>query len=288
MSQTNLQYSEILYLENLFVKYGDIVDFGGNLYKAYKYDNDRSHWNAKGFSKIMKVHSSISGAMFKVIDTDNDGTLDFLELVKGWGTVTRGSRVQRLNLLFAIFDTNNDKSLDKAEVKVMVRSIIKSFHAAAMATTGVGGSNLSQVANLKKAQRAAKDLDPKDLDAKFEVEVSRVGEALFKVCDVNNDGKIDLEEFQNVLSKGSCPEVNRVLDLFEGGSLSQWNALGSFLEHNGSKPSEQDYSEAVEEIQKGERNRQASVEAGNKMVAQSTTSNVSGGFKVDPPGCNQQ
>jgi hypothetical protein len=69
------------------------------------------------------------------------------------------------------------------------------------------------------------------------------------VCDKNGDGNIDRAEFMNVLSDSTaCPEVVKILKLYEGGALKQWNQLGQLIEVNGKKPTEDEYKYTAEAI----------------------------------------
>ncbi|GMH46202.1 hypothetical protein TrRE_jg8545, partial [Triparma retinervis] len=122
---------------------------------------------------------------------------------------------------------------------------------------------------------------PEKIAKQFEKEVKKTAEAVFKICDKNKDGAIDRQEFLQCLEPKSakdstpkCIEIAKILSLFEGGSLKQWNALGKFIEVNGAKPAESDYSESdsADKIE--------GIEAFNTTPrARSPTMS---------PGCNQQ
>ncbi|GMH72549.1 hypothetical protein TL16_g05945 [Triparma laevis f. inornata] len=266
-ASTGLLESDCEFLETLYKKNAGI-SASVNLYGEYGYDPKVSRWTPDGFATYMEVHPEIAKAMFKMMDDDGDGTLDFDEFAKGYGFITKGSASMRLNLLFKIFDLDNSDTLDKvsnstitslhylllpqkspqAEVRVMVRTIITAFNDAAVSSTGPGGSSIAAQAKLMKAKKAAEKIDPVKLEKQFAKEVERTTTAIFKVCDSNKDGDIDRKEFLQALEPKSskdptpkCPEIVKVLNLFEGGSIKQWNCLGKFIEVNGAKPKEDDY-----------------------------------------------
>ena len=103
----------------------------------------------------MEVHPEVAKAMFKMMDDDGDGTLDFDEFAKGYGFIMKGNEAQRLNLLFKIFDLDDSDTLDKAEVRVMVRTIINAFNDAAVTSTGPGGTSIAAQAKVMKAKKVS-------------------------------------------------------------------------------------------------------------------------------------
>ena len=231
---------DIEYLESLYCSHAGLEP-GSNLYIGYSYDKTKCDWNVAGFAKHLGIHPRIASAMFAMMDTDNNGTLDFFEFAVGYGCVTRGTVTARLNLLFRIFDADGNDSLDLAEVKAMLRCVLKSFHYAAKTATGPGGAGIAQAGKLCKARRELETVDAAALEEQFEKEVIRVSESLYKVCDKNGDGVISRDEFKSSIESNGCPEIKQVLALFDGGSISQWNALGAFIEVNGVLPLEQDF-----------------------------------------------
>jgi len=113
---------------------------------------------------------------------------------------------------------------------------------------------------------------------------SQTVKAIFKVCDSNKDGDIDRKEFLQCLERVKkteknpdpdfkCPEIVKILDLFSGGSLKQWNCLGKFIEVNGAKPSAGDYRTGA-----GQAEDVDAFKADENRARSPTMS----------PGCNQQ
>ena len=121
---------------------------------------------------------------------------------------------------------------------------------------------------------------PERVAKQFEKEVIKTSDAIFSICDKNQDGAIDRKEFLMCLEPKSdkdtspkCIEIAKILSLFEGGSLKQWNALGKFIEVNGAMPSESDYTTTTSEAVK--------IEAFTEDAPRSRSPTMS-------PGCNQQ
>lgn len=231
-AETGLRLHEILFLEKNYCK-GAHINSSTNLYGEYGYEPEKSKWTPSGFASFMQLHPQVASAMYKMMDDDGDGTLDFDEFAKGYGLITRGDVKQRLNLLFKIFDLDESDTLDMAETRLMVRTILRSFHEAATNATGPGGAGIAAKSKLMRAKKESVGMSAevveKELSKRVDITVGNV----FKVCDKNNDGEIDREEFLSCLESISdtdptpkCPEIVKALDLFEGGSLRQWNALG--------------------------------------------------------------
>jgi Ca2+-binding EF-hand superfamily protein len=229
----------LVFLEKLYAKKGNIP-LDRNMY-ATKAESD--WWTVEKFCSALQLHPAVGKAMFKMMDKNSDGKISWDEFWRGYGNVSKGTNAVRLDILFTIFDLDGGDTLDRGEVALLVRTIIKSFHAAAVNAEGAGGTSIAQQAKLMKAKEAAEKIDAEKLEKQFEKEVVKTVEQVFKVCDHDKNGTIDRAEFQAILKDSSaCPEIIKILSLYEGGGVRQWNALGQYIEVNGTKPSPDDYT----------------------------------------------
>jgi len=238
IATSKLDPEMIEFLERLYAKKAGIP-LSTDLYATKA---ESGYWTCEKFCIALQLHPQIGKAMFKMMDRNNDGKVSWDEFWRGYGNVAKGDNSTRLDILFSTFDLDGGDTLDKAEVALLVKSVIKSFHKAAVDSDGAGGTSIAQQAKLMKAKEAAAKIDPKKLDAQFEKEVVKTVTQIFKVCDANNDGDIDRKEFQSILADATaCPEIIKILSLYEGGGVRQWNALGQFIEVNGVKPGPAEY-----------------------------------------------
>jgi len=99
--------------------------------------------------------------IFKMIDTDNGGTVDFKELVLWLAIFTRGSEESKLVKMFEVMDTDDSGALEEPEFDL----IIKKFH--------------------ETMERNGQDPD----------KVEHKARRLLKLLDQDGDGEITLEEW---------------------------------------------------------------------------------------------
>ena len=79
-------------------------------------------------------------ALFILMDRDNDGTVDFREMVCALSTLCRGSLEQRLALAFSAFDTDSSGYLEEDEVEQML--VLLEEHAFGAASSAERGRSL--------------------------------------------------------------------------------------------------------------------------------------------------
>jgi len=116
--------------------------------------------------------------MFRVYDTDKDGTIDFREFLVGLGASKHGAAEdEKLRLAFQMFDADGNGFITNAEMHALVRAIYK-------------------------AQAYGK-YDEKVADT--------VGTLMFQQLDKNRDNKITLAEFVDGAKQD--PSISRLLQL---------------------------------------------------------------------------
>ena len=64
--------------------------------------------------------------VFTAFDKDGSGTIDFQEFILSMSVVGANSDMkQRLAWMFDVYDQNKDKAIDRKEIEVMIRSMLK-------------------------------------------------------------------------------------------------------------------------------------------------------------------
>jgi len=127
------------------------------------------------------------------MDLDKDDSVSFLEWTTGLGLLLRGSKQQKLALMFAVYDEDGDGTLSLDEVRKFVQ---RSLHDGNTSTQGLGAGS-------------ANDGEAKDA---FAAEVMRT-------IDADHNGEVTREEFATALIREPA--------LFEAFSRSIAPALAS-------------------------------------------------------------
>jgi len=116
------------------------------------------------------------GHIFDIIDSDLSGKISFVEWISLLSCVNRGSKCEQLELMFRLFDSDNDGFLGREEVLQIVKFLNR--------------------------LRQYPDRSPEE-----------VADHAFQILDLNHDGKISLEEFE--VGMHSDPEVAKQLNVLE-------------------------------------------------------------------------
>ena len=115
----------------------------------------------------------LSACIFQALDTDQNGYVDFRELVLGLSITYAGSREHRLRWFFRLYDVNKDGVIKVQEMVNAVKSI---------------SSPIGESENITSAEDTANEM--------------------FIRMDVNRDGTIYEEEFVNC-----CHEDKTIFDI---------------------------------------------------------------------------
>ena len=133
--------------------------------------------------------SSMADQVFRVFDENRDGKVDFREIVIGLGVGSRGTVVEKMNLMFSLYDINGDGYIKRDEMLIIVKSMFKMIsHNGSHSIGGLGGGSI-----------------------KCESKVQKQVDEMFREMDLNDDGLISLEEFF-VIGKINSP-IMQVLEL---------------------------------------------------------------------------
>jgi len=152
-------------------------------YKDFKKQYPKGRLTKQDVTKLYKKTypkgdpTAVVDEMFRVYDSDKDGTIDFREFLVGLGASQHGSEDEKLQLAFQMFDADGSGHISNSEMHALVRSIYK-------------------------AQAYGK-YDEKVADT--------VGSLMFTQLDKNRDNKITLAEFVEGAKKD--PSISRLLKL---------------------------------------------------------------------------
>jgi len=81
------------------------------------------------FTELFAEFSTIKmDKMFTVFDQDQNGLIDFNELMLGLSTFSKGTIEQKLKMIFKSFDLNGDDLLDKSEITQMFQTLFSMLY----------------------------------------------------------------------------------------------------------------------------------------------------------------
>eukprot|EP00466_Bigelowiella_natans_P019828 jgi/Bigna1/88754/estExt_fgenesh1_pg.C_370109 len=76
------------------------------------------------FATFFQLPGIIGKLLFKVFDKDNNGTIDRGEFLSGLAQYYRGSMDEKLEMLFAMYDGHEKKSISKIELTTLLHSLV--------------------------------------------------------------------------------------------------------------------------------------------------------------------
>ena len=117
----------------------------------------------------------MSQQVFRVFDTNNDGKVDFRELVIGLGLGSRGSVDEKMDLMFSLYDINGDGVVTKGEMKKIITSMLL----------------MSQPSPGSSVRASRQSFSMRSIDERANEQVDQ----LFGSLDVSGDGEVSKEEF---------------------------------------------------------------------------------------------
>lgn len=118
----------------------------------------------------------VQDAVFDLFDRDDNGIVDMMELICGISLLCQGSEDDKIQAVFDIFDENGDGFISMDEMFKFLTSVFK-----VVLTPNVMGTMRSMGVEVDSAE---------DLASVTSLEC-------FKAADLNHDGKLSLQEFQN-------------------------------------------------------------------------------------------
>ena len=115
--------------------------------------------------------SQILTRLFAVFDVDGSGAVDFSELASGLSVLCGGSRDQKAEAAFALYDYNGDGFISMEEMTRYLTSVFKVMYETQPGTAENMGVSAEELAAV-------------------------TGEQAFQDADLNHDGRLSFDEFQ--------------------------------------------------------------------------------------------
>jgi len=146
---------------------------------------DTESMSKETFLSVYQLPGMLSERMFKVFDCKNSGDIDFEEFISGLEKFFRGSVHDKADMLFKMYDLNDNGCVDDNELSMMLHTLIP-------------------VENQMKMVETTDRLEvDKELSAseQHRVFIRNKVETAFRECDLNRDGKLSLTQFRLFLSR---------------------------------------------------------------------------------------
>jgi len=127
--------------------------------------------------------------IFRMYDTDGDGTIDFREFMILLYIMSSGTPEENLGQIFRIFDKDNDGSITRDEMQRIVKDLFELFN--------------TDERKMSKEQRRRSSL--------------ALANSAFEEMDADADGKVTKEEFMDAIrshSKISSMLALKIVDIF--------------------------------------------------------------------------
>eukprot|EP00929_Paragymnodinium_shiwhaense_P108918 TRINITY_DN75275_c0_g1_i1.p1 TRINITY_DN75275_c0_g1~~TRINITY_DN75275_c0_g1_i1.p1 ORF type:complete len:349 (-),score=103.78 TRINITY_DN75275_c0_g1_i1:542-1588(-) len=125
---------------------------------------------------VVAPSKDVQNAVFELFDRDSNGIVDKMELVCGISLLCAGSEDDKIHAVFDIFDMNGDGFISMDEMYKFLTSVFK-----VVLTPNVKGVMNSMGVTVESAE---------DLASVTSLEC-------FKAADLNQDGKLSVEEFKS-------------------------------------------------------------------------------------------
>merc|ERR1719320_1749331 len=124
------------------------------------------------FLSVYKLPGILGERLFQVFDKKKSGVIDFEEFVDGLQQFLRGDVGDKAKMIFEMYDLNNNGCVDNFELSTMLHSLIP--------------------------QQKGGDLSASEKHRQW---IYNKVQIAFRECDLNNDGKLSLEQFKLWLEK---------------------------------------------------------------------------------------
>ena len=156
----------------------------------------------------MCIRDRVLARLFDVFDQDGNDAVDFSELASGLSVLCGGSRDEKAEAAFALYDYNGDGYISLEEMTRYLTSVFKVMYETQPGTRERMGVEASELAEV-------------------------TAEQAFKDADLNHDGRLSFEEFRKWYAAPSGEAVQAVQDNTPSWvSLKEVRRLTALENHN--------------------------------------------------------
>ncbi|KAJ3431775.1 calcium binding protein [Anaeramoeba flamelloides] len=154
------------------------------------------HLSIVDFESLFGIDNEGATLLHKTFDSDKNGTIEWNELLGGLAILSTGSTEEKAEMMFNTWDADGNGSLDEKEVYQMMHSSI-TIAAAAIVNSMMGPmGDLMSTLSEKQASELRTEISESIQTNINQEDVEEAVKLLFKEADIDNDGKITLEEFK--------------------------------------------------------------------------------------------
>lgn len=99
-------------------------------FDQFKTNHPTGQMTRKDFGFLMqktlpkKAAAKMADHLFRIYDKDNNGKIDFVELMAVYQIMAKGSPEQVLKQIFCVFDTNRDGYINPKDMQMLVKDMM--------------------------------------------------------------------------------------------------------------------------------------------------------------------
>ncbi|KAJ6240077.1 calcium binding protein [Anaeramoeba flamelloides] len=154
----------------------------------------KCHLNANDLEQLFDLDSDGAQSLLNALDLDNNGTVEWKELISGISILSSDSMDEKAKLLFDVWDADGNGVLDRDEIKQMFVSMFT------LAATLSICDKFEQV-----KQNVGEEFNREDFETRKQIRMSlkikgdleEAVDDFFKKVDTDKNGSISLDEFKN-------------------------------------------------------------------------------------------
>ncbi|KAJ3425443.1 calcium binding protein [Anaeramoeba flamelloides] len=155
----------------------------------------KCHLDVNDLRLLFGIDEEGASLLLKCFDLDNNGTIEWKELICGISTLSDESNETKAKYLFKLWDSDGNGKLDREEITNMVKSTV------IISASLVASSYIQDIAKMMNVDNELSEKEfylkvNKEIVNKIEEsQITEIVNQFFSYADVDNDGFISKEEF---------------------------------------------------------------------------------------------